>query len=231
MVRAPVSVFDPASQTTLVVGSPRDLPEVWDRYIAAAAQMYEARGVGAALEFEAVRDGDSTRVFAAIVDRAGHVVGGLRVQGCYLSVWESHAVVEWESQRGLSALVAAMGVRLGGGLVEVKSAFADPRATHADLVAGRLARVPLVLMEMTGARFLMATAADYVLSRWESGGGRVETGVSPTPYPDDRYRTRVMFWDRLTVADLAEPPVWDMMVAEFGAAFGVSGSGHIGAAA
>ena len=220
--RAPVWVYEAASETTLVIGSPADLPEVWARYVQTAHAMYEARGVGAALEYAAIRSGESTRVFVAVLDADGVVVGGLRVQGRYGSVWESHAVAEWAGQSGRRALLGAMEQRLGGGLVEVKSAFVDPRAPFADLIAGRLARMALLVMEMTGARFLMATAADYVLSRWESGGGRVDQAVAATPYPDDRYRTRVMFWDRYTVHALADAEVWDAMVDDYATAFGVS---------
>ena len=219
---APVWVYEAASETTVVVGSPAELPEVWARYVQTANAMYEARGVGAALEYEAVCSGETTRVFVAVLDADGAVVGGLRVQGRYGSVWESHAVTEWAGSAGQAALLTAMDRRISGGLVEVKSAFVDPRAPFADLIAGRLARMALLVMEVTGARFLMATAADYVLSRWESGGGRVDYAVAPTPYPDERYRTRVMFWDRHTVHALAEPDVWDAMVEDYSAAFGVS---------
>jgi hypothetical protein len=220
--RAPVWVYEAASETTLVAGSPADLPQVWARYVETAHAIYEARGVGAALEYAAIRSGESTSMFVAVLDAGGAVVGGLRVQGQYFSVGESHAVTEWAGQPGRAALLDAMEQRLDGGLVEVKSAFVDPRAPFADLIAARLARVALLVMEMTGVRHLMATAADYVLSRWESGGGRVDDAVAPTPYPDDRYRTRVMFWDRHTVHALAEPDVWDAMIGDYATAFGAS---------
>jgi hypothetical protein len=53
-------------------------------------------------------------------------------------------------------------------------------------------------------QFCMATSAPYVLDRWLSSGG-VVASIPATPYPDERYRTKMMWWDRRTFANHAEP--------------------------
>lgn len=58
---------------------------------------------------------------------------------------------------------------------------------------------------------MMATAADHVLRRWQSGGGRVDESVPATPFPDDRYRTRLMWWDRARLNSLTSPETWQRM--------------------
>ncbi|NMO01208.1 hypothetical protein HH308_08255 [Gordonia sp. TBRC 11910] len=209
------AMHDRASDTTLVVGTPRSAPDVWRDYIDGAYRSYVARGVVTALEFERVRDGAGTSMFCAAVASNGDVVGGLRVQGPYLYADESHAVEEWAGQPDQGRLVDAIESRLSEGLVEVKSAYVDMDAPHGKAVAGLLARNALITMNTTESRYVMATAADYVLGRWRSGGGLVDESIEPTPYPDSRYLTRVMFWDRYTLAEFAQPIIWAQMRAEF----------------
>lgn len=218
---APIVVPDSVSDLTLVVASPELIPGLWDEYLDGARAAYSARGVEEALQYEDIRDGTGTRVFCAVIDAADRVVGGLRVQGPYTQARESHAVSEWEGQRGQAELIAAIGRRIPSGLIEVKSAFIDATSHDAAAGAGLLARTPLILMAATGTTHMLATAADYVLARWESGGGRVDSAIPFTPYPDDRYRTQAMFWDQQTLADFAEPEVWAAMCAEFASAGGL----------
>ncbi len=211
----PIVVPDATSDVSMVVASPNIVPDLWHEYLDGAHAAYSARGVDDALDYDAICDGSSTTVFCAVIDSAGDVIGGLRVQGPYTLPHQSHAVTEWDGQAGQSALIRAIGSRLAGGLIEVKSAFVDPTSSDAAAAAGFLARTPLIVMTATGTRHMLATAADYVLARWESGGGRVDTDIPFTPYPDERYRTQAMFWDRDSLAHHAEPAVWRTMCAEY----------------
>ncbi|GAA1480756.1 hypothetical protein GCM10009624_11960 [Gordonia sinesedis] len=213
--RATLTLTDAQSRTQLVVGTPYSTPRVWNQYVEGAYASYRARGVEAAFEYEEVRDGAGTMMFCAVLDEFGSVVGGLRVQGPYGDVHESHAISEWGTGPGRAELMSAIDARLSDGLIEVKAAFVDSATPEAGAVAGLLARTPLVLLTLSNARYMMATAADYVLARWESGGGRVDHGVPATPYPDDRYQTRVMFWDWYTLAEFAQPEVWAQMHTEY----------------
>ena len=211
----PIVVPDATSDATMVVASPTIVPDLWRQYLDGAHAAYSARGVDDALDYDAISDGSSTTLFCAVLDTAGGIVGGLRVQGPYTLPHQSHAVTEWEGQPGQSELIRAIGARLAGGLIEVKSAFVDPTSSDAAAAAGFLARTPLIVMAATGTRHMLATAADYVLARWESGGGRVDTDIPYTPYPDERYRTQAMFWDRDLLARHAKPSVWRTMCTEF----------------
>ncbi|WP_229705076.1 hypothetical protein [Williamsia phyllosphaerae] len=204
----PMSVFDAASGCHLVLGTPRSVPELWTRYLDGARDLYAAHGVSAALDHDAVVDGDSTTLFYAAVDRAGVVRGGHRAQGPYLDVRDSHALVEWSGNDGRDELIAAVRSRLAHGVVEMKTAWVDPTADDPSAVSALLARVAVPTMRTTGARFIMATAAEHVLRRWSSSGGRVDKRVPAASYPDERYRTSLMWWDRETMGRLAEPAVW-----------------------
>lgn len=197
----------------LVLSHPAADENLWEEYLCGAWEAYERYGAQAALDVPAVRDGISTSLFYALVDD-GAVVGGVRAQGPYVCASQSHAVVEWAGNRGLDAVREAIATRIPDGVVEMKSAWVSPKSPHAGKLSAALARVALPTMERLQSRFVMATAADHVLSRWESSGGRVDTQIPAAAYPDGRYRTRMMWWDRRSLRADADPALWPLMRAE-----------------
>jgi len=52
------------------------------------------------------------------------------------------------------------------------------------------------------ARYVMGTVAAHAVKRWQTTGGVISSAVTPVAYPDERYRTVLMWWDRETFADL-----------------------------
>ncbi len=196
------------SEFDVVVAHPLAEWGLWKEYIDGARKAYTRHGCKAALDYRAVAGGEGTAVFFAVVDKSGQVVGGLRVQQPLGSAAASHAVEEWAGQEGQIDLVNAIEARLSEGIAEVKTAWVDERSPFAMAIAEQLARLALPIMNYCGVRYMMATAAEHVLTRWESGGGRVSTDVPPTPYPTKRYTTRLMWWDSHTIAADAEPEVW-----------------------
>jgi hypothetical protein len=208
-------VLDARGLATLVVATPSTAPELWVEYLDGARASYAKHGVSAALEYDSVVEGECTTLFYAALDHSGSVIGGVRAQGPYIDPHQSHALLEWAGQPGLEDVISAIQTRLGDGVVEMKTAWAA-EGPAAGSVAGLLARVALPTITMTGARFIMATAADHVLRRWESSGGRVSEDIPPSPYPDSRYRTSLMLWDRDRIAVDADPVVYAQMTQDTG---------------
>jgi hypothetical protein len=50
----------------------------------------------------------------------------------------------------------------------------------------------------------MATAAAFVINRWKTSGGLVAP-IPATPYPDERYQTKMIWWDSRDFINYAEP--------------------------
>lgn len=196
---------------TVVMATPAAEPELWRRYLRGARDAYRRHGCAVALDYRAVRSGERTVLFAVVCDPAGEIIGGLRIQDRLATAAASHAVEEWAGQSGQLALVNAIEERLDGGISEVKTAWADERSPFAGLVGPRLARLALPIMLLCDTRYIMATAAEHVLARWASGGGRVDVSVPPTPYPDERYVTRLMWIDRVSIALDTRPDVWEQV--------------------
>jgi hypothetical protein len=95
--------------------------------------------------------------------------------------------------------------RLPFGVVEMKTAWVCDDPDQSRALTDTLARMPLHFMTRLDIGFAMATAAAYVLKRWLSSGGVLAAKIPATPYPDERYQTKMMWWDRRTFANHAEP--------------------------
>lgn len=205
--------YDGATGCTLVMSTPPAEPELWDDFIDGAMASYREHGAERAIDRDVLRDPTMTSLFLAAIDADGTVVGGVRAQGPYVDVEQSHAIVEWAGQPGLSAVHKMIADRLPFGVVEIKTAWAGKHDRGRFLTAA-LARMPLHATAILGAKFALATAADHVLDRWRSSGGIVVSRIPATPYPDARYQTKMMWWDRAEFTRSAEPQQISTILAE-----------------
>jgi hypothetical protein len=198
------SWWDDDAECTLVMSQPGLDPELWLEYLRGAESSYRKHGVGRALDLAAIRDGHDTAVFWAALDTAGRVIGGVRAKGPLTCAEDSHAVVEWEGQPGLSAVRKMINDRVPFGILEMKSAFVTDDPDRNKGVTRALARSGFHALAAMDLQFCMATSAPHVLDKWRSSGG-VVASIPATPYPDPRYRTKMMWWDRRTFINHAEP--------------------------
>jgi hypothetical protein len=208
LVLHPLSSFawwDPEAQCTVVLSTPSAEPDLWKEYVTGAERSYRKHRVERALDLAAFRDGANTAMFWATMDANGRLLGGVRVRERLTRTDESHAVGEWAGQRGLSAVRKMIADRLPFGVVEVKTAWVTTDPQRAPSITRVLARAPLHSMAGLNAQFAFATAASHVLDRWASSGGVVASRIPAAPYPDERYRTKLVWWDRRTFANHAEP--------------------------
>lgn len=198
------SWWDPNAECTLVMSQPAIDRDLWLEYLRGAARSYRKHGVERALDVPAIRSGDDTTMFWATVDTAGRVIGGVRAKGPLRSADDSHSVIEWAGRPGLQEVRKMITDRVPFGVLEMKSAFVTDDADRNRAVTRALARSGFHAMALMDLQFCMATSAPHVLDRWRSSGG-VVAPIPATPYPDERYRTKMMWWDRRTFANHAEP--------------------------
>lgn len=198
-----ISWFDTDTDCTVIISQPDTDPDLWNRYLDAAQQSYRRHGVESVVDASAVRDGQDTALFWSVLDRRGQLVGGLRAKGPLLDADDSHAVVEWAGQPGLATVRKMIDDRAPFGIVEMKTAWVSDDRNRAHAVTDLLARTGFHVTTLLDVQFIMATAAQHVLELWKSGGGTV-AAIPATAYPDQRYRTKMMWWDRRTLTSLAE---------------------------
>jgi len=204
-LRSSASWFDPDTGCTLVVARPSDEPALWADYLEGALCSYRKHGVEDALDMPLLRAGGDTALFFAAVDTGGQVVAGVRAKGPLRDADDSHATVEWAGQPGLEAVRKMINDRAPFGILEMKSAWVADKHPASRGLTKAIARSGFHAMALMNIQFCMATAGAYVLDRWKTSGGVVATHIPPTPYPDERYQTTMMWWDRRTFTKYAEP--------------------------
>jgi hypothetical protein len=198
--------YDTQLQCTVLATTPTVSPGLWNEFLDGALRSYTRHGVQDALEYDEIVDGVSTSLFFVAIDSEGDLRGGLRVQGPYTRSDQTHADIEWSSdEAGRSALRAMVADRIPDGVVEMKSVWSDPdaprtgRPGYLGAVGASLAAAAL------GARFTLATSAEHAVGPYLDSGAVIAAHIDAVPYPDDRYRTRALWWDRATVRSIADP--------------------------
>jgi hypothetical protein len=189
---------------TLAVAQPSTDPELWSEFVAGAYRSYRTRGVEDALDVDTMRTGSDTVMFFAVLDHAGRMLAGLRAKGPLLSADDSHAVIEWAGQPSQQAVRDMINDRVPFGVLEMKSGWVTDDADRDLDLTTPLSRSAFHMMALIDVQFCMATAASYVLNRWRSSGG-VVAGIPATPYPDERYQTKMIWWNRRDFVTHAEP--------------------------
>ncbi len=195
--------YDPFSGCHFVIARPSAQPELWSAYLGGARASYRRFGVERVLEYEKTRDGTSTALFFAALDGDGQVAGGMRAQGPYMQAAQAHALVEWAGRDGAAALRNEISERIPSGVIEMKTGWVKHGAPRRPELTAAIARVFVHSMTLLGARHALGTVAAHAVARWQTTGGTVSRTVAPVAYPDDRYLTSPMWWDRETYADLA----------------------------
>jgi hypothetical protein len=199
-----ISWWDRDSRSTMVISTPELDPAMWSQYLCCAERSYQKHGVEKALDVAAIGDGADTAMFWALIDDDGVMLGGVRAKGPLTGADDSHAVVEWAGHEGLPLVRKMIDDRVPFGILEMKSAWTTDDRTRAGSVSTALARSGFHALELMGIQFCMATSAPHILERWGSSGG-VVAPIPAAPYPDERYRTKMMWWDRRTFANHANP--------------------------
>jgi hypothetical protein len=199
-----LSWHDPDIDCTLVISQPSADPDLWTEFALGAQSSYRKHGVECALDLDALRTGADTVAFFAVVDRAGKMVAGTRAIGPLRSADDSHAVDEWAAQPSQQAVRDMINDRVPFGVLELKSAWVTDDPDRNRSIAAALARSASHFTAVLDVQFCMATAAIHVLKRWRSGGS-VVAGIPAAPYPDERYQTKMMWWDRRDFVNHAQP--------------------------
>ncbi|MDT5181662.1 MAG: hypothetical protein QOJ95_5860 [Mycobacterium sp.] len=201
---ASISWWDPASECTVTIADPKTAPGLFADYHRGAVASYSRFGVADAIDGDVARCADDTALFWTMTDDDGRVIGGIRTKGRLSTPDDSHAVVEWAGRPGEHAVRTMIADRIPSGVIEMKAAWSSGNGTRHPKRANLLARSGFHLMALLGVDFFMATSAAHTLEQWRSGGG-VVAPIPATPYPDERYQTKMMWWDRRTFTVHGEP--------------------------
>ena len=204
VVVAVIGIYhDPCSACKFVVARPSQQPELWMSYLDGARETYRKYDVESVLQYDRICDGGSTAIFFTALETDGHVAGGMRVEGRYESADQAYAVQEWAGRETALQVHREISERIPAGVIEMKAGWVRADAWRRRELTAGLARMCIHSMNLMGVRYALGTVATHAVKRWQTTGGVVSANVAPIAYPDDRYRTVLMWWDRKTFADLA----------------------------
>ncbi len=197
--------MDPVSGLRVVISRPAQQPELWSRFFRGARDVYRTFGAEKALDWQQNASGQTTNFFFAVLDAAGHVVAGSRVQGPYVSAESAHVLSEWSGHPGAAEVRSEIDRRLGAGVIEMKTGWVHPDVEDHSALSAVVARTPLHAAAFLDIRYALCSLHVRVAKRWLSTGGVISSAVTPVEYPNERYQTVLMWWDRFTSAETAEP--------------------------
>ena len=207
--------WDPVAECAMIMARPSAEPELFARYHRGAVASYERFGVSDALDSDVDRCADDTALFWAMTDVSGQVVGGVRAKGPLRGPEDSHAVVEWAGRPGEAQVHDMISERVPLGVLEMKAAWLDKEPGGGRHRAKMIARSGFHAMGLFNITYCMATSAAHILDQWRSSGG-VVASIPASPYPDERYQTKMMWWDRRTFAAHGDPHQVYAIIREIG---------------
>jgi len=209
------SCWDPIAECTMIMARPAAEPDLFARYHRGAVASYARFGVSDALDPDVDRCAEDTALFWVLTDISGQVVGGVRAKGPLRGPDDSHAVVEWAGHPGEAQVREAISERVPLGILEMKAAWLDKEPGGGRHRAKMIARSGFHAMGLFDISYCMATSAAHILDQWRSSGG-VVAAIPAAPYPDERYQTQMMWWDRRTFAAHGDPQQVSAIVREMG---------------
>lgn len=208
-----IALWDSLAECSMVMATPSAEPELFAKYHRGAVASYARFGVSDAVDPDPAGCAADTALFWALTDIEGTVVGGVRAKGPLRSPDEAHATVEWAGQPGEAQVRAMLAERIPDGVLEIKTAWLAKNSATGRHRTKMIARCMFHAMAVSDVQSCMATSAAHILDQWGSSGG-VIAPIPPTPYPDERYETAMMWWDRSTFAEHGEPDQVEAVVRE-----------------
>lgn len=200
------SYWEPVSGARFLITRPEISPSLWAQYLDGLEKTYKSFGVEAALDLRAIFHGRELPTFAVALGPTGDVVAGVRAHGPLHAAEEAHALLEFAADPvGQSTVRRFIGDRTAFGITELKGGWVDDQAQNRRELSNALARSFIHIMDAMDVQFGFCTAAVHAANRWSTVGGCPIEGLLPVAYPDERYQTTLMWWDRRTFDRYCEP--------------------------
>jgi hypothetical protein len=202
----PLSFWDPWSGCRIEAHTPADRPDLWQHYVDGLSESYRHYDVEGALDLDAFVTGESTALFFVAFSPEEEIVAGVRMHGPLLDSDQAHALLEFAVDPSAAESVRRLiDDRLPFGVVEIKGGWVAHTTSRRDELSNTIARTFLHAMSALQVQFAFCTAGTHAVARWLTTGSRVADGITPVAYPDDRYRTTMMWWDFAKLDERADP--------------------------
>lgn len=190
------SFIDSVSGLWFIADSPSSNPEAWKSYLDGAEKTYRSWGVECVLDRPNLEDGGTTSLFWRAVTLDGEVAAGIRAHGPVNSQAEVYAFKELAGHPRLDEYKWTVWARSQLGALEAKGGWVSREHAETEGLSAALARCAVHAVDWFGARYAFGTSSSHALPAWSTVGFRAMDGYEPMPYPNARYATVPVWWDR-----------------------------------
>jgi molybdopterin/thiamine biosynthesis adenylyltransferase len=174
-------------------------------YLNEAEGKYRSHGFEGTLRRQELEDGEGVPLFFVGFTPEGEPVVGVRFHGPLEGSHQAFLIEEMAASPEIDDIRALIDKEIRLGALEVKGAWSKGTAVTGVRLVAAISRSVTHAMNWLGAEFAIAAVSDTLVAVGSPAGGRM-VGTAWVPFPDDRYRTVCVSWERSRTYELSTPP-------------------------
>jgi molybdopterin/thiamine biosynthesis adenylyltransferase/nitroreductase len=151
-----------------------------------------------------LEEGNDVSLFLLGFDPEGNAVAGVRFHGPLEGAHQAAIIEEMASSPEIGVIHDLIEQEIRLGAVEVKGAWSKGAAVVGSRLLTAISRSVTHGLNWLGAEFAIAAVSDTLMPVGTVTGG-VQVGTHWVPFPDERYRTIAISWQRGRTYELATP--------------------------
>ena len=183
---------------------PLERPDLWKVYLNEAEGIFRSRGFEGTLRRLELEEGNDVSLFLLGFDPEGNAVAGVRFHGPLEGPHQAAIIDEMASSPEIGVIHDLIDQEIRLGAVEVKGAWSKGAAVVGSRLLTAISRSVTHGLNWLGAEFAIAAVSDTLMPVGTVTGG-VQVGTHWVPFPDERYRTIAISWQRGRTYELATP--------------------------
>ena len=197
------SFIDEASGVRFEGHHPFERPDLWQRYLEDAEGKYRSFGFEGTLRRRELEEGQGVPLFFVGFAPDGEPVAGLRFHGPLENRWGAALIEEMADLPELEEIGALIDSEARFGIIEAKGGWAKGEAVLGVRMVTTISRIMTHAAVWLGAERTIAAVSDKLIPVGKVAGGEV-LSRNFVPFPDERYRTYAVTWQRSRSYDLAD---------------------------
>jgi molybdopterin/thiamine biosynthesis adenylyltransferase/nitroreductase len=183
---------------------PFERPDLWQTYLNEGEERYREYGFEGTMRRREIEEGNGVSLFFLGFDSDGAPVAGVRCHGPLEASHQSFFMEEMGGSDEIADLARLIDDQVRTGALEVKGCWSKGHSTTGYRLIQAMSRGVTHAMNWLGADYAFAAVSDTLLAPCGEAGARA-MGLSSVPYPNERYRTIGIAWNRACTAELSTP--------------------------
>ena len=197
------SFIDEASGVRFEGHHPFERPDLWQRYLEDAEGKYRSFGFEGTLRRRELDEGQGVPLFFVGFAPDGEPVAGLRFHGPLENRWGAALIEEMADLPELDEIGTLIDNEARFGIIEAKGGWAKGEAVLGVRLVATISRIMTHAAVWLGAERTIAAVSDLLIPVGKVAGGEV-LSRNHVPFPDERYRTYAVTWQRSRSYNLAD---------------------------